>query len=151
MADEKQTTEKKKKEKDVNVGGVVKNDKKESRKSKETKSPKKETKKQPAKKEKKQKRGSKFIVDKATDPFETIQFVLMTEKCVRLIEAQNKLVFVVRRQARKKQIKKAVENAFQSPVADVTTMIDQKGRKRAFVRFAQSGAAGDIAVRLGII
>jgi len=30
-------------------------------------------------------------------------------------------------------------------------MIDQKGRKRAFVRFGQAGAAGDIAVRLGII
>ncbi len=97
------------------------------------------------------KTARKVAVDKTVDPFETIQFVLMTEKCVRLIEAQNKLVFVVRRQARKKQIKKAVENAFQSPVSGVTTLIDQKGRKRAFVKFSQSGAAGDIAVRLGII
>lgn len=117
-----------------------------------------EAKKEPKKTEQKtrtkapgKKEARKIAAEKPADPFETIKFVLMTEKCVRMIESQNKLVFVVRRQARKVQIRKAVESAFQSPVSSVTTAIDQKGRKRAFVKFGQAGAAGDIAVRLGII
>ena len=109
---------------------------------------KKEKKAKPAK-EKKEIR--KVILDPTVDPFETMQFVLMTEKCVRMIETQNKLVFIVRRNSGRKAIRKAIENAFQSPVAAVTTMIDQKGRKRAYVKFAEEGKAGDIAIRLGIL
>lgn len=105
---------------------------------------KKQTKKAEAK-------DGKLIIDTTIEPFETLQFVLMTEKCVRLIESQNKLVFIVRRQAGRKQIRKAAESAFQSRVAGVNTMIDQKGRKRAYIKFQQPGAAGDIAIRLGII
>ena len=122
---------------------------KEEAKKEEKKEEKKEQKKKS--REKKQKEIRKVVLDPAADPFETIKFVLMTEKCVRLIEAQNKLVFIVRRNSRKKAIRKAVENAFQSPVGEITTLIDQKGRKRAFVKFSQDGAAGDIAIRLGII
>jgi len=84
-------------------------------------------------------------------PFETIKFVLMTEKAIQMIETQNKLIFIVDRKANKKQIKEAVESAFESPVSKVQTAIDQKGRKRAYVKFAKPGAAGDIAVRLGIL
>ena len=121
----------------------------EEKKKEEEAAPKKA--KTREKKDKPAKQERKVVIDKSIDPFETIHFVMMTEKCVRLIESQNKLVFVVRRQSDKKQIRKAVENAFQSPVSGITTMIDQKGRKRAFVRFSQAGIAGDIAIRLGII
>jgi large subunit ribosomal protein L23 len=120
--------------------------------AKETKPAKeKKAKKEKPARVKKQKPERKVVLDKTIDPFETVQFVLMTEKCVRMIESQNKLVFVVRRTADKKKIKKAIENAFQSPIESVTTMIDQRGRKRAFVRFSNAGAAGDIAIKLGII
>jgi large subunit ribosomal protein L23 len=94
-------------------------------------------------------------IDKKTkallDPYEHLRFVLMTEKSIQLIETQNKMVFVVRRKATKPDIKKAVENAFQTPISKVTTVIDQKGRKKVFIKFAKEGMAGEIAIRLGII
>jgi len=85
------------------------------------------------------------------DPYEVLKFVLMTEKSVRMIEAQNKLVFIVSRKADRKEIKSAAESAFNSKVADVETLIDQRGRKKAFVKFEKPGEAGEIAIRLGII
>jgi large subunit ribosomal protein L23 len=83
--------------------------------------------------------------------FETVKFVLMTEKSVRAVEAQNKLVFIVKRNAKRDEIKHAVEKMFEAPVGDVKTVIDQAGRKKAFVKFKNAGAAGDIAIKLGII
>lgn len=85
------------------------------------------------------------------DPFDVLRFVLMTEKSIQLIESQNKLVFIVDRRKDKTEIKRAIESAFQSKVQKVNTMIDQLGRKKAFVKFRESGQAGEIAIRLGII
>ena len=86
-----------------------------------------------------------------SDAFDVIRFVLMTEKSIRLVESQNKLVFTVNRSSRRGEIKKDVQNAFGSPVSGVTTVIDQSGRKKAFVKFSNAGAAGDIAIKLGVI
>ncbi len=85
------------------------------------------------------------------DSFAVIKFVVMTEKAIQLIEKQNKLVFVVDRGATKDEIRKAAESAFSANVSKVQTNIDQLGRKKAFVRFAKPGEAGEIAIRLGII
>ena len=85
------------------------------------------------------------------DPYEVIRFVHMAEKSVRIIEMQNTLVFVVNRKFAKPEIAGAIKAAFGKEIMNVRTVIDQKGRKKAFVRFAEEGAAGDIAVRLGII
>jgi ribosomal protein L23 len=60
-------------------------------------------------------------------------------------------VFIVNRKSDKKKIKEAVKNAFEVDVKSVTTTIDQKGRKKAFIKFKEEGAAGEIAIRLGII
>ena len=105
------------------------------------------------KREKKTKEESEEIKPETTqaDPFDIIKFVVMTEKAIQLIEGQNKLVLVVERGAEKKDIKKAVESAFSANVSNVQTMIDQLGRKKAFVRFAKPGEAGEIAIKLGII
>lgn len=91
------------------------------------------------------------VVAQTSDPYEVLRFVLMTEKAVRMVEAQNKLVFIVDRRYDKKEIKKAAETAFESAIESVNTSIDQKGRKKAYIRFVKPGQAGDIAVRLGII
>ena len=139
-----------KQEKDLRAAAASTEAKAEAKQAEKKKSKKGKAEAKPAK-VKKQRPERKLILDKNVDPFETIQFVLMTEKCVRMIEAQNKLVFVVRRNSDKKAVKKAVENAFQSAVAGITTMIDQDGRKRAFVKFDKAGVAGEIAIRLGII
>ena len=48
-------------------------------------------------------------------------------------------------------MKSAVEKVFDSPVSTVQTFIDQNGRKKAFIKFKKEGAAGEIAIRLGII
>lgn len=104
-------------------------------------------------KEKKTKKEELRAADARTvvEAFGVIKFVLMTEKSIRMVESQNKLVFVVNRPSRKKEIKEAVQAAFASPVTDVKTVIDQAGRKKAFVKFKNAGAAGDIAIKLGII
>jgi len=85
------------------------------------------------------------------EPFKVLRYVLMTEKAVRMIELQNKLVFIVDRKSTKMQIKSAAEIAFQTPIVGVTTANDQKGRKKAFIKFKEPGQAGEIAIRLGII
>lgn len=82
---------------------------------------------------------------------DTLKFVHMTEKAIRNIEKENKLVFIVDRSADKREIKNAVEAAYNEKVSSVNTLIDQKGRKKAAVKFAKANAAGDIAVKLGII
>ena len=118
--------------------------KKQEKSEKDIKAVKKEQKPEKKKDEKKE------LVYEG-DPYEVIKFVLMTEKAIRFIEAQNRLVFVVDRKAGRQEIKKAVESAFQSRISGVNVMIDQKGRKRAFVKFEKPGEAGEIAIRLGII
>lgn len=85
------------------------------------------------------------------DPFDILNYVLMTEKSVQLIESQNKLVFVINKKFSKKDVKDAAENAFQTKVNSVRVLHDQKGRKKAFIKFDKEGIAGDIAIRLGII
>ncbi|MFH0832686.1 MAG: 50S ribosomal protein L23 [Candidatus Aenigmatarchaeota archaeon] len=108
------------------------------------------------KKEPKEKVTAKIVTEKSdeksvVDAFDVLKFVLMTEKAIQTIEKQNKLIFIVNRKSCKSEIKVAAEAAFKSPVAGVQTIIDQKGRKKAAIRFKDPGAAGDIAIRLGII
>ena len=75
----------------------------------------------------------------------------MTEKAIRTIEKENMLVFIVDRAAGKDEIKAAVETEYKENVANVNTMIDQKGRKKAVIKFVKPNAAGDVAIKLGII
>jgi ribosomal protein uL23 len=82
---------------------------------------------------------------------DTLKFVLMTEKAVQLIETQNKLVFIVDRRANRQEIRKAAEQNFGSKISKVTTAVDKHGRKKAYIKFAKEGEAGEIAIRLGII
>ncbi|MFH1631170.1 MAG: 50S ribosomal protein L23 [Candidatus Aenigmatarchaeota archaeon] len=115
-----------------------------------TKSKPKKQPKQTKKSEEKIEGGEKTTLQ-VTDPYSILKFVLMTEKCVRMIETDNRLVFIVDRNANKNIIKCAFESAFGSKVLAVNTVVDQKSRKKAFIKLKDDGAAGDIAVRLGII
>lgn len=85
------------------------------------------------------------------DPLKIIKYPLLTEKATGLIETQNKLVFIVDRKANKKQIAKAVEKLFEVKVDDVRTLIDRKGRKKAYVKLSKEYKAIDLATRLGMI
>ena len=79
-----------------------------------------------------------------------IQYPLMTEDAVALIEAENKLTFIVDRKADKARIKRAVEALYEVKVASVNTLITAKGVKKAFVMLRPEFKASDIAIRLGI-
>ena len=80
-----------------------------------------------------------------------IKHPLSTEKTIRLMESENKLVFVVDRKATKAEVKKAVEETFKSKVVGVKTFVSPKGEKRAYVRFSAETPAIDIATNLGLM
>lgn len=82
---------------------------------------------------------------------EVIMYPLATEKSIKLMESENKLVFVVNKKATKPQIKKAIEEQFQVKVVDVRTLIDTKGRKKAYIHFAEDTPAIDLATKLGLM
>ena len=100
---------------------------------------------------KKTAKSKKKVFAKVDDPFKIIKYVLMTEKAIYSIEIGNKLVFIVDNKATKRSVCSAVEAAFQSEVKNVKILNDQKARKKAIVRFSEEGAAGDIAMRLGML
>ena len=81
----------------------------------------------------------------------TIEYPLITEKSVGLIEKENKLVFVVDKSATKHDIKKAVEELYGVKVATVNTMISMKGRKKAYVKLKPEYKASDIATKLKVL
>lgn len=78
-------------------------------------------------------------------------YPLITEKAVGMIEAQNKLAFVVAETATKQSVKKAVEERFDVKVEQVNLVRDRKGRKKVFVKLDKKFKAGDIAIKLGVI
>ncbi len=85
------------------------------------------------------------------DPREIIIRPLQTEKALRLIEQHNTLTFIVRRDATKPEIKKAVEELFGVKVVKVNTLITPRGEKKAYVKLAPEYKATDVAARLGIL
>ncbi len=83
--------------------------------------------------------------------YEIIKNPLSTEKGIRLMESENKLLFVVDRKANKKDIKEAVEKMFKAKVEKVNTLIAPDGKKRAYVKFSAETPAIDIATQLGMM
>jgi len=79
-----------------------------------------------------------------------IKYPVSSEKAIRLMESENKLVFVVDIKAKKPEIKKAVEELFKAKVVSVNTLI-YGGEKRAYVCFAPENPAIDIATSLGLM
>ena len=85
------------------------------------------------------------------EPHNIIKYPLSTEKSIRLMEAENKLIFVVNKNATKKEIKKAIEDMFKADVDNVNTFINSDGEKRAYVKFSVKSPAIDIATQMGLI
>lgn len=84
------------------------------------------------------------------DAYAVIKRPLSTEKAVRVMEAENKLVFEVANKATKQMIKKSVENLFNVKVQDVTTTVTKEGKKRAYVTLKE-GVAADIMTQMGLM
>jgi len=85
------------------------------------------------------------------EPYEIIKHPLATEKSIRLMESENKLVFVVSKKATKQEIKKALETMFKAKILAVNTHNSVSGEKRAYVTLSKETPAIDIATTLGIM
>ncbi len=82
---------------------------------------------------------------------ETILYPLMSEVASRIIETENKLVFIVHNDASKTDIKKAIEELYQVKVRNVNTVNTMKGNKKAFVKLEPEFNASDVAIKIGIL
>ncbi len=80
-----------------------------------------------------------------------IKYPLATEKSIRLMESENKLLFVVDKKAKKHDVKKAIEEIFKVRVVNVNLFNSIDGTKRAYVKFRAETPAIDIATQLGIM
>lgn len=83
--------------------------------------------------------------------FNVIKYPLNTEKTVRIMEKENKLLFVVEMNAKKSEVKKAIEELFNVKVLKVNTHITARGEKRAYVKLSPENPAADIITKLGLI
>ncbi|MDD5253591.1 MAG: 50S ribosomal protein L23 [Candidatus Nanoarchaeia archaeon] len=80
-----------------------------------------------------------------------ILYPLTTEKSIRLMESENKLVFIVELKAKKHEIKEEVERIFKVKVINVKTTILPSMKKKAYVQLAPDSPAIDVATQLGLM
>ncbi|HJX23912.1 MAG TPA: 50S ribosomal protein L23 [Candidatus Bathyarchaeia archaeon] len=80
----------------------------------------------------------------------TILYPVMTEDAISLIEAENKLVFVVSLKAGKSSIRQSIEEIYKVKVEKVNVSISNKGLKKAYIKLAPEFKASDVAIKLGI-
>jgi large subunit ribosomal protein L23 len=85
------------------------------------------------------------------DPWNVIVHPHLAEKSMNMVEFDNKLTFIVRREADKKQIKEAIEALFGVKVVKVRTEITTSGVKKAYATLSKDTPAGEIASRLGMV
>jgi len=80
-----------------------------------------------------------------------IKYPLSTEKSIKLVDSENTVVFVVDNRSKKEDIRKAISEIYKLDALSIRTMVDFKGRKKAYVRFKQDSAALDLATELGLL
>ena len=84
-------------------------------------------------------------------PEEVIIRIHTSEKATLLLEKQNTLTMIVKREATKHDIKRAVEHLYGVRVEKVRTLITPKGEKKAYVRLTKDYSASELATRLGLV
>ncbi len=84
------------------------------------------------------------------DPYDIILRPDVTERSMKLVETENKLVFVVSIGAKKKDIVNAIKGLYEVDVDDVNTLITSKGIKKAYVKLGEKHKADEVATRIGI-
>ncbi|MFH1396533.1 MAG: 50S ribosomal protein L23 [archaeon] len=85
------------------------------------------------------------------NPYHIVEAPLATEKCIRLIEFDNILVFLVNPRATKREVKRAVEELFKVKVSSVNIQNSVKGKKKAYVKLDPNYSASDVSADLGFI
>lgn len=90
-------------------------------------------------------------VQESFDPYAVIKAPLSTEKNIRQIEADNKLVFSVYPNATKADVKKAIEQLYRVKVIKVNIDNSFTGVKKAYVKLSPENLASDLSADLGLI
>lgn len=85
------------------------------------------------------------------NPWKVLLYPHLAEKSMNMVELENKLVFMVKRNATRAQIKEAVEKGFNVKALSVNMLITTKGTKKAYIRLSPEHMASDIASRMGMI
>jgi len=85
------------------------------------------------------------------DPYAILKHPLSTEKSIRQVEFDNKLIFIVDNKATKAQVKKAVEILFKVKVLKVNIQNSITGKKKAYIKIGKEHLASDIGADLGMI
>lgn len=84
-------------------------------------------------------------------PEEVIIRIHMSEKASRLLEEENTLTLIVRKDSTKPDIKRAVEVLYGVKVEKVRTLVTPKGEKKAYVKLSKEHSASELASKLGLI
>jgi len=90
-------------------------------------------------------------VEDIFDPYVVIKAPLSTEKNIRQIESDNKLVFSVHPAATKAHVKRAVEELYKVKVIKVNIDNSFTGVKKAYVKLSKENLASDLSADLGLI
>lgn len=80
-----------------------------------------------------------------------ILYPMMTEVASRMLETENKLVFIVNLKAGKADVRRAVEELYDVRVEKVNMLVTHKGEKKAYVKLHPDYKAADVAIKLGIL
>jgi large subunit ribosomal protein L23 len=84
------------------------------------------------------------------NPFDVIIHPDVTEKSMKLLETENKLVFIVSLKSDKDDIRNAVETLYEVKVTDVNTLVNPKGVKKAYIQLSPEFKAEEVATKVGI-
>ncbi len=74
----------------------------------------------------------------------------ITEKTFAMVENENKICFIVKREASKPQITEAVNTLYNQKAINVNTARTIYGKK-AFVQFETTAKARDLATKIGML
>ena len=75
---------------------------------------------------------------------------ISTEKAIRLIEAENTLIFEIDRRLSRTEIKKQIEESFNVKVDSINVLI-RNNKKYAYTKLNKKNPAIDVATKLGMI
>ena len=76
-------------------------------------------------------------------------YPLATEKSMRILEAENKVIIMVEKDATRREIKDGFEKEFKVKVDKVNICVTKGGKKKAYIKIKEGNAA-DIATKLGV-
>ena len=85
------------------------------------------------------------------EDYEMLLHPVMSEKAVRMIESENKIMFLVNPKVNKTNVKYIFEKLYSVKVKKVNMLNDTNGKKRAIIKLDSKYKASELANKLGMI